>query len=150
LHSKQQSVEKRRCIHLLIVRSFLIISGGEVVLNSVELRLEALEELLPIPVRVTRGQLSRLQLRVPWTALGSEPVEISANTIELVLAPRHDFENVIVQRKRSSEQSDGKPKERNSLLSFKRQTLDLFAPSQRHRCPAVTRLATIFATKGGL
>ena len=59
--------------------------GGDVVLNNLELRLDVLEELVPIPIKFSSGRIRELSIHVPWTALGYEPVVVNINTIECVL-----------------------------------------------------------------
>ena len=40
-----------------------------------------------LPVRVTRGHLSSLQVKIPWTALGSKPVQVKLQGIYLQAEP---------------------------------------------------------------
>ncbi|XP_065177924.1 uncharacterized protein LOC135808631 [Sycon ciliatum] len=63
----------------------LSIWGGDVVLNNLELRLNVLEELVPIPIRFVSGRIRELKIHVPWTALSYEAVVVSIDTIECVL-----------------------------------------------------------------
>lgn len=42
---------------------------------------------LNLPVRVTRGHLSSLQVKIPWTALGSKPVQVKLQGIYLQAEP---------------------------------------------------------------
>jgi vacuolar protein sorting-associated protein 13A/C len=42
---------------------------------------------LNLPVRVTRGHLSSLQVKIPWTALGSKPVQVKLQGIFLQAEP---------------------------------------------------------------
>ena len=48
--------------------------SGNVVLSDLALRPNALDGL-ELPVELSRGRVGRLQLRVPWSRLRSEPVE---------------------------------------------------------------------------
>ena len=59
--------------------------GGDVVLNNLELRLEVLSNLIPLPITFVSGRIRELRIHVPWTALGSESVDVSIDTIECVL-----------------------------------------------------------------
>ncbi|XP_063958387.1 intermembrane lipid transfer protein VPS13B-like [Lytechinus pictus] len=56
--------------------------GGDLVLNNLELRLDALERDLNLPLSFVSGFIHELRIHVPWTRIGYEPVEISINTIE--------------------------------------------------------------------
>ena len=50
-----------------------------------DLRLDALEGMLNLPITFVSGHIHELRLHVPWTKLGSEPVVITFNTIECVV-----------------------------------------------------------------
>ena len=52
---------------------------------QVDLRLDALEGMLNLPITFVSGHIHELRLHVPWTKLGSEPVVITFNTIECVV-----------------------------------------------------------------
>ena len=62
--------------------------GGDVVLNKLELRLSAIEELVHLPVTFRSGWVHELRVHVPWTHLYSEPVLITINTVECVVKLR--------------------------------------------------------------
>lgn len=47
--------------------------SGNVVLTDVELRADVLDAMC-LPVRLQRASVGRLQVRVPWSRLRSEPV----------------------------------------------------------------------------
>ena len=53
-----------------------------------DLRLDALEGMLNLPITFVSGHIHELRLHVPWTKLGSEPVVITFNTIECVVKVR--------------------------------------------------------------
>ena len=57
-------------------------------LYQVDLRLDALEGMLNLPITFVSGHIHELRLHVPWTKLGSEPVVITFNTIECVVKVR--------------------------------------------------------------
>ena len=59
--------------------------GGDAVLNKLDLRLDAIEEALQLPITIKSGHIHELRIHVPWTKLGSEPVVITVNTIECIL-----------------------------------------------------------------
>ena len=62
--------------------------GGDAVLNKLDLRLDAIEEMLNLPITFKSGHIYELRIHVPWTKLGSEPVVITINTIECILKLR--------------------------------------------------------------
>ena len=62
--------------------------GGDVVLNKLELRLSAIEELIRLPLSLRSGWVHELRVHVPWTHLYSEPVLITINTIECTVKLR--------------------------------------------------------------
>lgn len=62
--------------------------GGDLVLNNLELRLDALERDLNLPLSFVSGFIHELRIHVPWTRIGYEPVEITINTIECTVKLR--------------------------------------------------------------
>jgi vacuolar protein sorting-associated protein 13B len=62
--------------------------GGDIVLNKLDLRLDAIEEAIKLPIMFKSGHIHELRIHVPWTRLASEPVVITINTIECVLKLR--------------------------------------------------------------
>ena len=95
--------------------------GGDLVLNNLELRLDALEKDLNLPLSFVSGFIHELCIHVPWTRIGYEPVEISINTIECTLKLRDggvdDNDSVSSKSSTSTNKSKGesgskaKPKE---------------------------------------
>ena len=67
--------------------------GGDAVLNKLDLRTEALEEALNLPIVFASGQVYELRIHVPWTRLGYEPVVITINTVECVLKLKDSYSN---------------------------------------------------------
>lgn len=65
---------------------------GDVVLHNLELRLDALQELLPpsLPFTFTRGFVRELRISIPWTSLTSTPIHIRVDTVEVVATTRED------------------------------------------------------------
>jgi len=63
--------------------------GGDVVLYNLELRLDVLEKELNLPITFLSGKIHKLQIHIPWTKLGSEPVEITINTLECIVQLRY-------------------------------------------------------------
>lgn len=59
--------------------------GGDAVLNNLNLRLDAIEQAINLPICFKSGHIHELHLHVPWTRLGSEPVVITVNTIECIV-----------------------------------------------------------------
>ena len=62
------------------------VGTGDVVLNNLKLRTDALKSL-NLPVRVRAGFLGSLRLKVPWRALGMEPVIVELDRIFLLAVP---------------------------------------------------------------
>ena len=57
--------------------------GGDAVLKNLEMRCDVLEkELSHQPFVITGGKVQELVIHVPWTTIGSEAVEITANGVE--------------------------------------------------------------------
>ena len=56
--------------------------SGHVDLSDLLLRSDALDGL-ELPVQLSRGRIGRLQLRVPWSRLRSEPAELILEDVEL-------------------------------------------------------------------
>ena len=44
--------------------------GGDAVLNKLDLRLDAIEHALNLPIAFKSGQIYELRIHVPWTKLG--------------------------------------------------------------------------------
>ena len=57
--------------------------GGDAVLRNLELRLDVLEKELGYPLALQSGHVKELRIHVPWTTLGSEPVEITISDVEI-------------------------------------------------------------------
>jgi vacuolar protein sorting-associated protein 13B len=51
--------------------------------QNLDLKLEVLEEELQLPFNFLSGHIHELTIHVPWTALQSEPIKITINTIGL-------------------------------------------------------------------
>jgi hypothetical protein len=61
--------------------------GSEIVLHKIELRLDALKRLVPVPpgFAITRGFVRELRIIIPWTALFSQAISVKLDTVECVL-----------------------------------------------------------------
>lgn len=55
--------------------------GGEVAFQNLDLRLDVLEEELHLPFSFVSGHIHELTIRVPWTKIASESIQITINTI---------------------------------------------------------------------
>ena len=62
--------------------------GGDAVLTNLDLRLEAIEHAVKLPITLRSGHIHELRIHVPWTNFGSESVVITINTIECVIKLR--------------------------------------------------------------
>jgi vacuolar protein sorting-associated protein 13B len=71
----------------------LSIWGGDVALRNVEIRLDAVQRdflpLLPSGLHLESGIIKELLIHIPWTSLGSAPVVITLNTVELSVVSSH-------------------------------------------------------------
>lgn len=55
--------------------------GGEVSFQNLDIRLDVLQEELHLPLNIVSGHIHELTIRVPWTKIASEPIQINVNTI---------------------------------------------------------------------
>lgn len=55
--------------------------GGEVSFQNLDIRLDVLQEDLQLPLHIVSGHIHELTVRVPWTKIASEPIQINVNTI---------------------------------------------------------------------
>ncbi len=100
--------------------------GGDAVLSKLDLRLDAIERTLNLPITFKSGLIHELRLHVPWTKLGSEPVVITINTIECILKLRdsaHDDSDA--GSTVSGGSSKHPPAQQHLRPRIKRQDLDL-------------------------
>ena len=68
--------------------------GGEVSFQNLDLRLDVLEEELNLPFcSFLSGHIHELTIRVPWTKIASEPIQVTINTIEFVLKLKDPIDN---------------------------------------------------------
>ena len=58
--------------------------GGDAVLKNLELQLDAIEEALSgmAPFELKSGSVKQLTVHIPWTSIGSEPIEITFESME--------------------------------------------------------------------
>ena len=61
--------------------------GGDAILRNLELRLDAIEELLSsmAPFEMKSGNVKQLTVHIPWTSIGSEPIEITFESVECTI-----------------------------------------------------------------
>jgi hypothetical protein len=62
------------------------ILSGQIVLRALELKREALFEL-GLPVNIEAGFIGRVEITLPWTRLGSEPIRVVISQVQLVATP---------------------------------------------------------------
>ena len=62
--------------------------GGDAVLTNLDLRLDAIEHAVQLPITLKSGHIHELRIHVPWTNFGSESIVITINTIECVIKLR--------------------------------------------------------------
>jgi vacuolar protein sorting-associated protein 13A/C len=65
--------------------------SGDVKLRDLELRREALDQL-KLPINVVEGHLGQLTLKIPWSNLRGQPVQIYIEDVFLLAAPKEDAE----------------------------------------------------------
>ncbi|RKF58530.1 Vacuolar protein sorting-associated protein 13 [Erysiphe neolycopersici] len=65
--------------------------SGDVKLRDLELRREALDQL-NLPINVIKGYLGELTLRIPWSNLRGQSVQIQIKDVYVLAAPREDAE----------------------------------------------------------
>ena len=64
--------------------------SGEVVLNNLKLRKDALAAL-DLPIEVTSGCLGEFVLRIPWNALKSKPIQVFMKHLYIIAGPKTSF-----------------------------------------------------------
>ncbi|TNN16674.1 Vacuolar protein sorting-associated protein [Schistosoma japonicum] len=57
---------------------------GDLILTQLDLRLDFLEDIIPLPVNFRSGRVHELRIHVPWTKLNSEHIIITLNTVECI------------------------------------------------------------------
>jgi vacuolar protein sorting-associated protein 13A/C len=65
--------------------------SGDVKLRDLELRREALDQL-KLPINVVEGHLGSLTLKIPWSNLRGQPVQIFIEDVFVLAAPKEDAE----------------------------------------------------------
>ena len=65
--------------------------SGDVKLRDLELRREALDQL-KLPINVVEGHLGKLTLKIPWSNLRGQPVQIFIEDVFVLAAPKEDAE----------------------------------------------------------
>jgi vacuolar protein sorting-associated protein 13A/C len=65
--------------------------SGDVKLQGLELRREALDQL-KLPLNVIEGHLGALTLKIPWSNLRGQPVQVYIEDVFLLAAPKEDAE----------------------------------------------------------
>lgn len=67
--------------------------GGDAVLTNLQLKLDAIEDSLRslgLPFELKSGSVKQLTLHIPWTAIGSEPIIASFDSVECTIK-LHNF-----------------------------------------------------------
>ncbi|XP_071944934.1 intermembrane lipid transfer protein VPS13B-like [Antedon mediterranea] len=93
--------------------------GGDLVLNHLDLRLDTLEKELNLPLTFVSGHIHELRIHVPWSRLGSEPVVVSINTIDISLKLR---DSELSDHDSDTSSSTSKSKSVSEVKSPKRQS----------------------------
>ncbi|GBG24825.1 Vacuolar protein sorting-associated protein 13A [Hondaea fermentalgiana] len=74
------------------------IYGGHMVLSELEVRKDAFDTV-GVPIKLRRGFIGQVDVKIPWTHLGSQPVEISIDRVFLILEPSLEYNERDYQRK---------------------------------------------------
>jgi vacuolar protein sorting-associated protein 13A/C len=61
--------------------------GGDIKLNDINLKKDIFS-MFKVPLDLIFGQIGELHIRVPWKNLGSSPVEVTINDIQIVVRPK--------------------------------------------------------------
>eukprot|EP01102_Stenamoeba_stenopodia_P009193 TRINITY_DN2703_c0_g3_i1.p1 TRINITY_DN2703_c0_g3~~TRINITY_DN2703_c0_g3_i1.p1 ORF type:complete len:238 (-),score=77.49 TRINITY_DN2703_c0_g3_i1:528-1241(-) len=79
----------------------LSLGSGETVLEKLEFKPEALDEL-ELPIRVKAGYLGELRLKIPWKNLQSRPAVITIDKVFLIACPKSfaDDDEATVEERR--------------------------------------------------
>lgn len=87
--------------------------GGDAVLRNLELKLDAIEESLRglVPFDLKSGCVKQLTIHIPWTSIGSEPIEVTLDSVECTLK----LHNLQQQQAPSSGATKGKTTPPESL-----------------------------------
>lgn len=72
--------------------------GGHMVLSELEIRKDAFDTV-EAPIKLRRGFIGQVDIKIPWTHLGSQPVEISIDRVFLILEPSIEYNARDYQRK---------------------------------------------------
>ena len=92
-------MDRVNLVSLSFIHSFIQPQSFYIPPQQVDLRLDALEGMLNLPITFVSGHIHELRLHVPWTKLGSEPVVITFNTIECVVkVSTIEFAEVTIMR----------------------------------------------------
>jgi vacuolar protein sorting-associated protein 13B len=74
--------------------------GGDVILNNLQLRLDALQPILPPHLKLTKGCIGNLSVHIPWASLNNTPVKIAMANIEVELNTTN--QGVLIQKIQST------------------------------------------------
>ncbi|XP_070537095.1 intermembrane lipid transfer protein VPS13A-like isoform X2 [Ptychodera flava] len=105
----------------------LSIWGGDIVLNSLDLKESALDEL-DLPVKVKSGHLGKLTLNIPWKNLYSAPVVATIDGLYLLAVPNLDTK--YDEKKDAKKKKDAKQKELDKVEVSKKIAKDKGKPTE--------------------
>ncbi len=78
----------------------IYIYTGYVVLDNVRLK-QGLLDVAPLPVHMTHGSVARIELRIPWSNLTREPIELTIHGVYIVF--RAEIEDMRIPGKAAKE-----------------------------------------------
>ena len=71
--------------------------SGEVILHNLAVKGDALDGL-GLPIKVRRGQLRSLRLKIPWRSLGTQKVVIQIRGLDILAIPQNEFPNKKIKK----------------------------------------------------
>lgn len=79
--------------------------SGYVVLEELRIKSSVLS-LVDVPLNLQYGYIGKLEIRIPWTKLGSEPVTVILNKLVLLLEPKYQWnEDISAGREQAIKQA---------------------------------------------
>ncbi|KAF8516153.1 hypothetical protein BU17DRAFT_51124 [Hysterangium stoloniferum] len=97
------------------------LTSGQLTLTHLKLRRSALDKFR-LPVDVLEGHLGRLTLSIPWTALGSKPVEVLIEDIYLLVSPSSNTKSDPEEDERRAQAVKAEKLKSSELFQMKGQT----------------------------
>eukprot|EP00964_Phaeocystis_antarctica_P068560 scaffold41528_cov38-Phaeocystis_antarctica.AAC.1 len=68
----------------------LNIFEGHILLQNIEVRAGAIQNALGLPLEVKVGTIGRVELRIPWAKLNSEPTQLLLDDLFIICGPQSE------------------------------------------------------------